>query len=179
MKWLLAFPHYLVLVFLFLGVFFAHIGAFFAVLFTRRYPRGIFDYIVGVYGWSWRVQAYAGLLRDEYPPFALHPSEPYLAGVQIDYPEDGIDRWRPLVHWLLAIPYFFVAHLLNIVMRALTFVALFVILFTEEFPEGLFNLIVGSSRWGLRGFAYATFMVDRYPPWDFDELTAPPDRRNS
>lgn len=178
-KWFLAFPHYLVLLFLFIGVVLAKIVAFFAVIITGRYPRGIFDYVVGVLNWSWRVQAYVGLLRDEYPPFALRPTEPYLAEVQIDYPEQGIDRWRPLVQWLLAIPYLIISNLLNIVARALTIVAFFVILFTEEFPEGLFNLVVGASRWGLRGFAYAAFMTDRYPPWDFDEITAPPDRRNS
>jgi hypothetical protein len=176
-KWLLALPHYIVLAFLFLGVVLGGIGAFFAVLFTGRYPRGVFDYMVGVYGWAWRVQAYAGLLRDEYPPFSLRPTEPYFAEVQIDYPEEGIARWRPLVQWLLAIPYLFVANLLSFVARALIIVAFFVILFTENFPEGLFNLYVGASRWGLRGYAYATFLTERYPPWDFDELTGPADRR--
>jgi hypothetical protein len=176
-KWLLAIPHYFVLILLLLGVVFSHFIALFAVLFTRRYPRGIFDYIVAVFSWGWRVQAYVGLLRDEYPPFSLRPPEPYPAELVIEYPEDGIDRWRPLVHWLLAIPYLFVAHLLNIVSRALLLVAFFAILFTEQFPQGLFNLVIGATRWGTRAFAYALFMVDRYPPWDFDELTAPPGPR--
>ena len=173
-KWLLAFPHYFVLLFLLLGAAFAVLAAFFAVLVTGRYPRGIFDYVVGVMQWGWRVQAYVGLLRDEYPPFSLGPDEAYPATLEIDYPEQGIDRWRPLVHWLLAIPYFFIGHLLNLVSRLLLFVAGIVILFTEEFPAGLFTMVVGASRWGTRGAAYALFMVDRYPPWDFDELTAQP-----
>ena len=70
-KWLLAFPHYVVLLFLLIGLAFAKLAAFFAVLFTGRYPRGIFDYVVGVMQWGWRVQSYVGLLRDEYPPFRL------------------------------------------------------------------------------------------------------------
>jgi Domain of unknown function (DUF4389) len=173
-KWLLAFPHYVVLLFLLLGVVFAKLAALFAVLFTGRYPRGIFDYVVGVMQWGWRVQSYVGLLRDEYPPFSLHPAEPYPAVVEIDYPEGGIDRWRPLVHWLLAIPYLFISNLLNMIARLLLFVAAIVILFTEEFPEGLFTLVVGASRWSTRAVAYAWFMTDRYPPWDFDELTSQP-----
>ncbi len=73
-KWLLAIPHYVVLLFLYVGAFFAVIAAWFAILFTGRFPRGIFDYLVGVGRWTNRVTAYAmGLLTDEYPPFRLGP----------------------------------------------------------------------------------------------------------
>jgi uncharacterized protein DUF4389 len=71
-KWLLAIPHYIVLAFLWIGVVFAVIGAWFAILFTGRYPRGLFDYVVGVMRWGNRVIAYAFILvTDEYPPFRL------------------------------------------------------------------------------------------------------------
>ena len=71
-KWLLALPHYFVLVFLSVGVVFATIIAWFAILFTGKYPRGLFDYVVGVGRWSLRVNAYAFLLTtDKYPPFSL------------------------------------------------------------------------------------------------------------
>ena len=71
-KWLLAIPHYVVLFFLVVGAFFAVIVAWFAILFTGRYPRGIFDYVVGVGRWGLRVEAYAFLLvTDHYPPFSL------------------------------------------------------------------------------------------------------------
>ena len=73
-KWLLAIPHYIVLLFLYIGVVFALIAAWFAVLFTGRFPRGIFDYLVGVGRWTNRVTAYAFMLvTDEYPPFQLRP----------------------------------------------------------------------------------------------------------
>ena len=72
-KWFLAIPHYVVLFFLFIGAFFAVIIAWFAILFTGRYPRGLFDYVVGVGRWALRVEAYATLLlTDRYPPFSLH-----------------------------------------------------------------------------------------------------------
>jgi Domain of unknown function (DUF4389) len=73
-KWLLAIPHYVVLFFLFLASFFVVIYAWFAILFTGRYPRGAFEFVEGVYRWQWRVYAYAGLLvTDKYPPFRLAP----------------------------------------------------------------------------------------------------------
>jgi hypothetical protein len=73
-KWLLAIPHYIVLAFLYIGAFFAVIAAWFAILFTGRYPRGIFDFVEGVLRWHNRVVGYAfALVTDEYPPFRLRP----------------------------------------------------------------------------------------------------------
>ena len=73
-KWFLAIPHYIVLVFLWLGAILAVIFAWFAILFTGRYPRGLFDYVEGVMRWSNRVTAYAIILvTDQYPPFSLRP----------------------------------------------------------------------------------------------------------
>ena len=70
-KWLLAIPHYIVLLFLFIAVYLVYITVFFAILFTKRFPRGLFDFIVDVNRWNYRVGAYTALLRDEYPPFSL------------------------------------------------------------------------------------------------------------
>ncbi len=167
-KWLLAIPHYFVLAILFIGVFFAKIAAFFAVLFTGRYPRGIFDFVTGVLRWSWNVFAYVYLLTDRYPPFSLEPDPSYPARFEIDYPE-RVDRWRPLVHWLLIIPYAFVAAVLTTVAGIVALIGVFVILFTEDLPEGMFKLILIPYRWQLRASAYAMFMVTRYPPFEWDE----------
>jgi hypothetical protein len=170
-KWLLAFPHYIVLAFLFLGVAVAHLIAFVAVIFTRTYPRGLFNFIIGVYRWGWRVTAYAGLLRDQYPPFTLAEDPSYPAYLDVEYPGEGnIDRWRPLVSWLLVIPYLVVVWLIAIIARVATFIALLTVLFTKEIPPVVFNFIVVAQRWGMRGVAYAMFMTTRYPPFDFDEL---------
>jgi len=70
-KWLLAIPHLLILIAPGLASFVIQLIAFFAILFTKRYPRGLFDFVVGVERWSLRVSAYIGLMRDEYPPFSL------------------------------------------------------------------------------------------------------------
>jgi Domain of unknown function (DUF4389) len=174
-KWLLAFPHYIVLLFLYIGVFFAKIVAFFAVLFTRQYPEGIFNFVAGTLRWTWRVTAYVYLLRDEYPPFSLEEEPAYPARFEIEYPSQGVDRWRPLVQWLLVIPYAIVAGALLWVAGIVAFIGVFVILFTKELPEGMFSFILIPNRWQFRANAYLMFMVTRYPPfvWEEESPTRP------
>jgi hypothetical protein len=163
-KWLLVIPHFLVLSVLGIGAFFVVVWAFFAVLFTGRWPRGAFDYVVGVYRWGYRVFAYFHLMVDPYPPFSLDDDPDYPVRLNIEYPEH-IDNWRPLVQWLLAIPYLFVASILYWLTALITFVAFFTILFTKQIPRGAFELMMPGMRWNVRGNAYAYFMTDRYPPF--------------
>lgn len=167
-KWLLALPHYVVLFFLAIAVLFAKIYAFFAVLFTGTYPRGAFDFVRNVFAWSWRVSAYVILVRDEYPPFSLQPDPSYPARFDIEYPEH-IDNWRPLVQWLLVIPYAIVAALIRFVAVILAIIGIFVILFTAKLPAGMYTVIWNALVWQARGTAYAGFMVDRYPPFEWEE----------
>jgi hypothetical protein len=108
-KWLLALPHYLVLLILWLVFFVLTIVAWFAILITARYPRSIFDFNEGVLRWSWRVSFYAYVLgTDRYPPFRLSADPNYPADLSVDYPE-RLSRGRVLVKWwLLAIPQYLV-----------------------------------------------------------------------
>jgi hypothetical protein len=168
-KWLLALPHYVVLFFLAIGVFFAKIYAFFAVIITGRYPEGVFNFVSGVLNWAWRVTAYVYLLTDRYPPFSLERDPAWPARMEIDYPADGVNRWRPLVHWLLIIPYAIVAVLLTYVSAVVALIGVFVILFTKNLPDGMFKLILIPQRWYLRASVYALFMVTRYPPFTWEE----------
>jgi Domain of unknown function (DUF4389) len=124
--------------------------------------------VASVFRWSWRVNSYTMLLTDRYPPFTLAEDAEHPAELRIDYPEAGIDRWRPLVHWLLVIPYMIVASVLHTVAVIVAFIGVFVILFTEELPEGMYKLILIPNRWTLRGAVYAGFMVDRYPPFEWE-----------
>jgi hypothetical protein len=139
------------------------IFAFFAVLFTGRWPRGAFDYLVGTFRWAYRVIAYFHLMVDAYPPFSLADDPNYPVRLTIDYPEH-VANWRPLVQWLLAIPYLIVAGVLYWFTGILTFIAFFTILFTKRVPRELFEAMVPGLRWNLRGNAYAYFLTDRYPP---------------
>jgi hypothetical protein len=163
-KWLLVIPHFIALFFVGIGAFFVAIYGFFAVLFTGRWPRGAFDYLVGTFRWAFRVIAYFHLMTDAYPPFSLADDPDYPVRLNIDHPEH-FDNWRPLVQWLLAIPYLFIAGVLYWITGILTIVAFFTVLFTKQIPRGLFEAMVPGLRWNLRGNAYAYFLTDRYPPF--------------
>jgi len=175
LKWLLGIPHYIILAFLWIAFVVVWIIAFFAILFTAKYPRGLFDFNVGVIRWTWRVgfYSYEALGTDKYPPFSLAPDDSYPADLEVAYPE-RLSRGLVLVKWwLLAIPHYIVVALLQgggseggvgltIILAIFGAVAL---LFTGKYPEDIFKLVVGMNRWSYRVCAYAALMTDKYPPF--------------
>jgi hypothetical protein len=103
-------------------------------------------------------------MTDAYPPFSLADDPSYPVRLTVEYPEHT-SRWRPLVQWLLALPYLWIAGVLYWFTGLLTIVAFFTVLFTRQIPRGLFELMVPGLRWTLRGNAYAYFLTRRYPPF--------------
>ena len=166
------------------------IVSFFAILFTGKHPKGLFNYKVGVLRWSWRVgfYSYEALGTDKYPPFSLDPDPDYPADLEIPYTEK-MSRGLVLVKWwLLAIPHYIITSFLvggwswSVEMgetstttegAGLIFVlAIFsgiVLLFAGKYPQSLFKLVIGFNRWVYRVAAYVSLMTDEYPPfrlWD-------------
>jgi hypothetical protein len=165
-KWLLAIPHFVILYFLQLAWQVVTFIAIFAILFTKKYPEGLFKFSVGYRRWNLNNMAYVLLLRDEYPPFSLDAGQ-YPAALEVDYPQD-LNRWLPLIKWLLVIPNIIVAAVVMIVAIVLTFIAWFAILFTGKYPEGMFKFVVGALRWSERANGYATLFTDKYPPFSLE-----------
>ncbi|MEA2057618.1 MAG: DUF4389 domain-containing protein, partial [Actinomycetota bacterium] len=190
-KWFLAIPHFIVLFFLWIAFVVLTFIAWWAILFTARYPVGLFRFNVGVMRWSWRVGYYAGgggLGTDRYPPFTLEDVPDYPARFDVAYPE-RLSRGLVLVKsWLLAIPQYIVVGVMvggtfawgpdrwwsgpmwaGGLIGALVLIAAVILLFTGRYPQPLFDFIIGLNRWVMRVAAYASLMTDRYPPFRLDQ----------
>ena len=134
------------------------------LLFRRKYPRWWFDWNLELTRFTTRVGAYLGLLRDEYPS----TDQQQAVHLDLDYPDAAHDlnRFLPLVKWLLAIPHYIVLAILWAATVVVTVIAWFAIIFTGRYPRGMFQFVVGVGRWSLRVDAYAFLLVtDRYPPF--------------
>lgn len=188
-KWVLLIPHVVVLLFLWFAYAVLWLVVLVAVVVTGRYPRGIFDFQVGVLRWSWRVgfYGYNALATDQYPPFTLAEVPEYPTRLTVAYPE-RLNRGLALVKWwLLAIPHYLVVALLNGpqvrwedddgtahyqsqigLIGILVLVAAVILLFTNRYPRGLFDLVMGLNRWANRVTVYVSLMTDTYPPFRLD-----------
>ncbi|HVX82333.1 MAG: DUF4389 domain-containing protein [Devosia sp.] len=134
------------------------------ILFRQRYPRWWFDFGLELARFGARVMAYLLLLTDRYPSTV----EAQSVHLEVDYPdvEHDLNRWLPLVKWLLALPHYIVLVVLAVAVFVVTIIAWFAILFTGAYPRGLFDFVVGVGRWAYRVWAYAFFLVtDAYPPF--------------
>jgi hypothetical protein len=133
------------------------------IVFRQKYPRWWFDWNLNFLRFSNRVTAYLALLDDHYPS----TDEEQAVHLNFDYPDaHQLNRWLPLIKWLLAIPHYVVLLFLGIGAVVAVIVAWFAILFTGTYPRGLFDFVVGVFRWSNRVTGYAFALVtDEYPPF--------------
>jgi hypothetical protein len=139
-------------------------GPLLLILFRQKYPRWWFDWNLELQRFGNRVAAYLALMDDRYPATDEHQS------VHLDYPypdaERDLNRWLPLIKWLLAIPHWIILFFLDIAALVVVIVVWFAILFTGHYPRGMFGFVEGVIRWHNRVLAYALVLVtDRYPPF--------------
>ena len=186
-KWLLAIPHFVLLLFLWIAFVVLTFYAFVAILITGRYPRAVFSFNTGVLRWSWRVSYYSfsAFATDRYPPFTLAEVPDYPARLDVTYP-DRLSRGLVLVKWwLLALPHYLIVGLFlgggwfawshdgtwpaNAgLISLLAVIAAVILLFTGKYPRSIYDLVIGLNRWVLRVVAYAALMTDVYPPFRLD-----------
>jgi Domain of unknown function (DUF4389) len=188
-KWLLAIPHYVILVFLWIALLATTVAALFAILFSGRYPRSLFDFNVGVLRWTWRVcfYAYNALGTDRYPPFTLEDVSDYPARLEIPYPGE-LSRGLVLIKWwLLALPHLLIVGIFldggfafwssddawlwlppGGLISLMVLIGAVILLFTERYPKPIFDFVLGMNRWVFRVGAYCLLMTDRYPPFRLD-----------
>ncbi len=178
-KWLLAIPHYIILAFLWIGFIVAWVIALFAILFTGKYPRGLFDFNVGVLRWTWRVGFYSYYANgtDKYPPFTLESVDDYPADLEVVYPERLSQGLVLVKWWLLAIPHLIVVAIFTGglggggdgggggLVVILVIIAAIALLFTGKYHQDIFKLVMGMNRWTYRVAAYVALMTDKYPPF--------------
>lgn len=134
------------------------------ILFRQKYPRWWFDWNLALLRFTNRVGAYLLLLRDEYPS----TDEEQTVHLDFPYPDarTSLNRWLPLVKWLLAIPHYIVLFFLGIAVFVVVIIVWFIILFTGRYPRDMFDFVVGVIRWYNRVAGYAFILVtDQYPPF--------------
>jgi hypothetical protein len=182
-KWLLAIPHYIVLAIMWAAFPVVVLASGVMILFTGRYPVALFEFVVGVLRWNWRVVFYATgvLATDQYPPFTLARTG-FPATFDVAYP-DRLSRWKVLFKsWLLALPHLLIVGILagllwflsdgpgvGGLVGLLVFIAALILLVTGVYNTGLFNLVMGIHRWIYRVYAYTSLLRDDYPPFRLDQ----------
>jgi hypothetical protein len=140
----------------------AAVIAWFAILFTGRYPNGLWRLASFYLRWRLRAVAYMTLLRDEYPPF---DDDPYPARLGLEKPEGQRNRLTVAFRFFLAIPHIFILWLLSLVWAFTTAVAWAAILLTGRYPGTLYGFAIGVLAWGTRVEAYMLLLRDEYPPF--------------
>lgn len=170
---LLAIPHAVVLWFYALFAAVAVVIAWFAIVFTARYPQGLYGFVAGYHRYFARYSAYTYLLTDPYPPFSGQEDPEYPAVLAIGPPMEKYSRLLTFFRLILLIPVWIVAYVLGIVAGVLVFLAWFVIVILGRMPEGLQRIVEFCLSYLLRAGVYASLLTEAFPPFDGSPESAP------
>ena len=168
-RWLLVIPQFIVMAFYGLAAAVVVIIAWFALVFTGRWPRGMYDFVAGFFRYSTAVHGYWFLLTDDYPPFGPDVDS-YPVRLNIASPQDEYSRLKVLFRIILAIPVYIIAYAMNIVAQVGAFLAWFAIVVLGRQPKGLQDMIVLGLSYQQRGYAYMALLTEDWPPF-IDDAT--------
>lgn len=169
----IALPHGFLLFFVMIWSQILKIIAFWAILFTGKYPKSLFDFQAGLIRWGIRLSARLYNLSDGYPAFGIGGSDEYTS-FEPEYPEN-VSRGLMLLRFFFGsifvyIPHYFILFFRSIFVSILIFLAFWIVLFTGNYPETMQSWVVGQLRWGTRVGLYMSYMTDKYPAFTGDEL---------
>lgn len=171
-RYILAIPHFFLLMVYGIGLFFSVVAAWFAIVFTGRYPEGLYSFSAGVLQYIARVNGYISLVTDAYPPFGLGDDEEYPVRLAIAPPPAAeYDRMKTLFRIILMIPVYLIAYVLQLVGMVASFVAWFWIIITGRQNEGLQAAIVFAQSYNMKAYTYYCLLTETWPPFS-DEGSA-------
>ena len=162
---LMAIPHAIILEFILAAVFIVSVLAWFAILFTGKYPAGLMNFVVSALHWQTRYTGYLWLLTGKYPPFAMGEDKAYPIRLLAEGQIDGRNRVTVFFRYFMLIPHIIVLYLLGIAGAVVILISWVAALFTGTVPAGMHNFLAGILRWQTRVGAYAYLVTDQYPPF--------------
>jgi hypothetical protein len=166
-RWLLIIPHFIVVTLYGIAAVVVIIIAWFALLFTGRWPRGMYDFVAGFWRYATAVNGYWYLLTDEYPPFGPDVDS-YPVRLNIPAPKDEYDRLKVLFRIILAIPPYIIAYAMSVVAQVGALLAWFAIVILGRQPKGLQDMIVLGLSYQQRAYAYMSLITEDWPPFTDD-----------
>jgi hypothetical protein len=169
-RYLLAIPQFIVVAVYGFITFFAVVAAWFALLFTGRYPQGLYDFVAGFLRYATAVQGYLGLLTDRYPPFGPDTAD-YPVQLLLPAPKAEYSRVKVLFRLILAIPPYIIAYAMSLVWEVGAFLAWFVIVITGKLPKGLQDMITLGMSYQQRAYAYFFLLTEDWPPFVDDRTS--------
>ena len=166
-KWILVIPHLIILSILGFVALIAVFFAWFAIIFTGKCPRGVFDFVLQVMRWNARVGGYLSHFTDEYPPFSMDALPEYPVRLDVPY-SDHSDRLTVFFRAILYIPHYIILGILASVIWLVMLVHIVIVVFTGKPNTGVLRFLVGYNRWNTRVSMYLLLATDKYPPFSLD-----------
>jgi hypothetical protein len=163
-RYILIIPHLIVLFFWGIAGAFAVVAAWFALLFTGRYPQGLYDFLAGLLRYTTAVYGYSALLTDQYPPFS-GDTDDYPVRLRVPPPKPEYDRLKVLLRIFLVIPVALIAYAMRVVWYVGSFIAWFAVVILGKQPKGLQDMIALGLSYDMRAFAYMMLLTEDWPPF--------------